>query len=84
MIAYFDCFSGISGDMTLGALTDLGVPLEWLKEKLTGIPLEGFNISIKKELRQGIYANRIHITVAQELPARNYNDIKRLIIESRM
>jgi len=35
MIAYFDCFSGISGDMTLGALVDLGVPIEWLKDQLS-------------------------------------------------
>ena len=42
MLAYFDCFSGISGDMTLGALLDLGVPLEWLNKKLNAIPLDGF------------------------------------------
>ncbi|MEA1948893.1 MAG: nickel insertion protein, partial [Thermodesulfobacteriota bacterium] len=42
MIAYFDCFSGISGDMTLGAFIDLGVPVKWLKENLDRIPLTGF------------------------------------------
>ena len=41
-IAYFDCFSGISGDMTIGALLDIGVPLEWLQEQLLGLPLDGF------------------------------------------
>ena len=84
MIAYFDCFSGISGDMTLGALTDLGVPLEWLKEKLAEIPLEGFDISIKKELRQGIHAKRVHVSVAADLPSRTYADIRKLIQNSRL
>jgi uncharacterized protein (TIGR00299 family) protein len=40
MIAYFDCFSGISGDMTLGAFLDLGVPVEWLKEQLGRLPAQ--------------------------------------------
>ncbi len=84
MIAYFDCFSGISGDMTLGALMDLGVPSGWLKEKLTDIPLKGFDISIEKELRQGIHANRVTVTVDKDLPSRNYGDIKELIHKSRM
>ena len=38
MYAYFDCFSGISGDMTLGALIDLGASREWLQEELTRLP----------------------------------------------
>jgi uncharacterized protein (TIGR00299 family) protein len=84
MIAYFDCFSGISGDMTLGALMDLGVPPGWLKEKLTDIPLKGFNISIEKELRRGIHASRATVTVDRDLPSRNYADIKELIRQSRM
>ena len=32
MLAYFDCFSGISGDMTLGALVHLGIDVKWLKK----------------------------------------------------
>ncbi len=46
LIAYFDCFSGISGDMTLGAFVDLGVPVSWLKEQLTDLPLDGFDIRV--------------------------------------
>jgi uncharacterized protein (TIGR00299 family) protein len=83
-IAYFDCFSGISGDMTLGALTDLGVPLDWLKDKLADVPLKGFDITIKKELRQGIYANRVHISIAEDLPSRTYGSINDLIQNSRL
>ena len=39
MIAYFDCFSGASGDMILGALVDAGLPLEELKEGLAVLPM---------------------------------------------
>ena len=84
MIAYFDCFSGISGDMTLGAMTDLGVPLEWLKEQLAQIPLKGFDMSITKERRQGISANRIHISLVKAPPPRTYGDIRKLIGNSRL
>ena len=40
-IAYFDCFSGISGDMTLGALLDAGLPFEELKHALGSLAVEG-------------------------------------------
>ena len=43
--AYFDCFSGISGDMTVGAFLDMGVPLEWLQGHLSELPVDGFSVS---------------------------------------
>ena len=43
MIAYLNCFSGISGDMFLGALVDAGVPLEELKRRLYCLPVRGYN-----------------------------------------
>jgi len=43
-IAYFDCFSGISGDMTLGALLDLGFPESSLREGLAALPVGGYRI----------------------------------------
>jgi hypothetical protein len=84
MLAYFDCFSGISGDMTLGALMDLGVPLEWLKKALTDIPLNNFEISVKKENRHGIQANRVQVAVTGNPMSRNYADIQKLIENSQV
>jgi uncharacterized protein (TIGR00299 family) protein len=81
MLAYFDCFSGISGDMTLGALLDLGAPLEWLKEKISGMPLEGFDVSLTQVHRNGIRANMVRVQVDDHQPARNFSEIK-LLIES--
>ena len=51
MQAYFDCFSGISGDMALGALIDLGAPVEWLQNELSRLPLDGFRLAIAPMMR---------------------------------
>ena len=79
MIAYFDMFSGISGDMTLGAFVDLGVPLAWLKKELAAMPLSGFDIVEKAVWRNGIKAMDITVTESDSVPPRNYRDIKALI-----
>jgi len=60
-IAYFDCFSGISGDMCLGALVDAGVPMEKLKKELKKIPIEGYEIHAKKVKRAGIAATKVDV-----------------------
>ena len=85
MLAYFDCFSGISGDMTLGALIDLGVPAPWLQETLTrDLPLEGFDLEIDAVTRHSIGACRVEVVVAENQPARNYAAIRQLIEKSRL
>lgn len=59
MDLYFDCFSGISGDMTLGAFVDLGVPVDYLKTELSRIPLEGFDITSSSVAKHGIRATHV-------------------------
>ena len=58
-IAYFDCFSGISGDMTLSAYLDLGVPVKWLQEQLESLPLQGFKLSAPEVSAKGVHARRL-------------------------
>jgi len=82
-IAYFDCFSGISGDMVLGALLDLGVPGEVLLDTLRKIPLAGYSIRIAKEQRGLITGTRVHIDI-EEQPHRSFRDIQGLIRQSQM
>ena len=53
---YFECYSGISGDMAAGALIDLGVDLGILLNQLHTVPLEQFEIDISKTDKQGISA----------------------------
>jgi len=82
MIAYFDCFSGISGDMTLGAFIDLGVPVNWLKDRLEKIPLSGFDLSVATVSRNGIQAKSVDVRVIDEAHSRNYAQIISMIEKS--
>jgi uncharacterized protein (TIGR00299 family) protein len=61
-IAYFDCFSGVAGDMALGALLDAGVPLEELRTGLSSLPVEGWNIETTPMLKSGIHGLKVRIT----------------------
>ncbi len=79
MLAYFDCFSGISGDMTLGALIDLGVPVQWLKDRLSSIPLADFDIAVSPVHRHGIQATSVRVEITDNTTSRNYSDIRSLI-----
>src|SRR5580700_8026925 len=61
-IAYFDCFSGISGDMVLGALLDAGADLRAIEAELRKLGLQGWAISAEKVKRGAIFA--MHVKVA--------------------
>lgn len=60
-ILYFDCFSGISGDMCLSAFLDLGVDFEWFKKELKKLNLEGWDINLEKVVKNGITASFVKV-----------------------
>ncbi len=79
-IAYFDCFSGISGDMCLGALISAGVSLERLKEGLAGLPLKGYSLRVENVQRCGIAAADVYVEVDEnDQPFRHLGDILEII-----
>ena len=82
MHAYFDCFSGISGDMTLGALIGLGVPVDWLHAELARLPLESFHIEATILVRNGITAHRVNIEFDDSGKSRDYKKIKSILKDS--
>jgi len=60
---YFDCFSGISGDMTLGALLDLGVDRELFESELKKLKLNGYDIIIEKKSCNGIWGTNVQVVL---------------------
>ena len=62
-ILYFDCFSGISGDMTLGALLDLGVDESAFRRELSKLKLEGYEIKISTKLKSGIAGKDVDVVL---------------------
>lgn len=83
-IIYFDCFSGISGDMILSALIDVGYPLE---ELINNIKLLNINVKIEsiQEGRNHIFGTKLKIFPLQkEIKLRNFMDLKNMIEQSKL
>jgi len=57
-VLYFDCFSGVAGDMVLGALLDAGLPFESLKQALGSLALDGCDVSVRRVVRAGVSATK--------------------------
>ncbi|RLB19302.1 MAG: nickel pincer cofactor biosynthesis protein LarC, partial [Deltaproteobacteria bacterium] len=82
-VAYLDCFSGISGDMFLGALVDAGVPLSELEQLIHSLQIEGCRLQATSEARNGIYGTRVLVTVDQSREkSRGFREIRKLISRS--
>ncbi|MBN2263570.1 MAG: LarC family nickel insertion protein, partial [Prolixibacteraceae bacterium] len=62
-ILYYDCFAGISGDMNLGALIDLGVDANYLKTELGKLNIEGFHLEIEADSRRGISGTKATVVI---------------------
>jgi pyridinium-3,5-bisthiocarboxylic acid mononucleotide nickel chelatase len=62
-ILYYDCFAGISGDMNLGAMIDLGVDPEFLIAELQKLNIEGFHLEIQKDIRRGISGTKATVVI---------------------
>ncbi|MBV5338020.1 MAG: nickel pincer cofactor biosynthesis protein LarC [Deltaproteobacteria bacterium] len=83
-ILYLDCYAGISGDMTVGALLDLGVPLEYLRAEMDklGLPPGSYALSTNRTERQQMPALKFDVAVHDHHTHRHYADIDTLIVES--
>ena len=78
--AYLDCFSGISGDMFIGALLDAGLPFAELDRRLHSLPIAGFHLEMRKETRNQVSGTRFLVRVEQEQAARKLRAIKEMIL----
>jgi pyridinium-3,5-bisthiocarboxylic acid mononucleotide nickel chelatase len=82
-IAYFDCFSGASGDMLLGALLDAGLELGRLEAELRRLPLPDWSITAEKTKKKGIAATQVRVRSGEHHPHRGLGEILRLIDQGR-
>lgn len=82
--AYIDCFSGISGDMFLGALLDAGLPEEALRGQLSLLGLDGYTLTVGKKSCGAIAATTLSIQTVENHPHRTLADIRQLITASNL
>jgi len=78
-IAYFDCFSGISGDMILGALVDAGLEMERLRAELARLPISGYTLGAQAVRRRGLRGTHVEVQVSEEGVERHLEEIEAII-----
>ena len=84
-VVYFDCFAGVSGDMIVGALLDLGVDFDALKHQLSSLAVSSYGTNIPRVERGGIAATKFDVEVdLRDQPARMLADIRSIILESSL
>jgi len=84
-IAYFDCFSGASGDMILGSLIDSGLNAQGLRDLLKKIPIPSVQLNVKKVLKRGISATQVRVTGKKEKKSfRTLHEMVNLVEKSRL
>src|SRR5215468_1423085 len=83
-LAYFDCFSGISGDMTLGALVDAGLSLDHLREQLCGLEIPGWEITSEKVWKNGISSTYVKVKTEDQSKHRSLTTILDILEKSKL
>jgi uncharacterized protein (TIGR00299 family) protein len=83
-LAYFDCFSGISGDMTLGALVDAGCQLEHLRSELRGLQVPGWELSAEKVWKNGMAATCVKVKTEDQSKHRSLSTILEILQKSQL
>src|SRR5450631_206688 len=83
-LAYFDCFSGISGDMTLGALIDAGCDVGRLREGLKGLEVDGWELSAEKVWKNGMAATYAKVRTEDQQKHRSLTDILDILQKSQL
>jgi uncharacterized protein (TIGR00299 family) protein len=82
-ILCYDCFSGISGDMNLGAMIDLGVDKSYLLEKLNMLNVKGWKLTAEKDQRHGINGTKVTVIQTKSKIIHRYlSDIEQIINDS--
>jgi len=83
-IAFFDPFSGASGDMILGALVDAGLSLYALTTELSRLDLSGYQIRAERAGQHGMHGTRVVVDVTEDMHSRTWSQIRELIDASHL
>jgi pyridinium-3,5-bisthiocarboxylic acid mononucleotide nickel chelatase len=83
-LAYFDCFSGISGDMTLGALVDAGCAVEHLRSELRGLQVPGWELTAEKVWKNGMAATYVKVATEDQSKHRSLSAILEILGKSQL
>lgn len=85
-IAYFDCFSGASGDMIVGALVDAGADAAALQQRLAALPVTGYRLSFEKITKQGFAGTRfvVDLDESEKQPHRHLKHIIQILDDSSL
>src|SRR6266576_3206307 len=83
-LAYFDCFSGISGDMTLGALLDAGCDVQHLRFQLRGLQIPGWELTAEKIWKNGVAATYVKVKTEDQQKYRSLSAILELLQKSQL
>jgi uncharacterized protein (TIGR00299 family) protein len=83
-LAWFHCFSGISGDMALGSLLDAGADLAEVRSLLGRLPLTGWELDAEPVLRAGVAATKAHVRTEETSVVRTYAHIVGMVEEARL
>ncbi len=78
---WFDCFSGVSGDMILGALVDLGLDVDAWRDDLRSLPVP-FDIAVESTMRAGIACKHVRVHTDEDATHRTLADVRAIVAAS--
>lgn len=83
-LLYLDCFSGIAGDMALGALIDAGADESFVRTQLEALLLDGWELDFVDVTRSGVRAKHARVTTGDGTGARDYSEVRRTLASSAL
>ena len=83
-LAWFHCFSGIAGDMALGALLDAGADVDEVRNLVGRVPVTGWSLDVEAVSRCGIAATKAHVHIEESTVVRTFSHIEAMIEEARL
>lgn len=84
-VGFFDCFSGASGDMVLGALVSAGLDVDILRMELSKLPFDGWELSATQASSAGLAGTRVRVRVtASEAAHRTLGDVRAILDASKL